>query len=190
MKINTNLTKTRQKRKGAVTATHQRLKYRDAFWNPLKQMLLEHFKIHGAKRRMSATTGIADSQLHVYTCPECEHDVEPCFSIGISLMLYLIAYNLKNNSIDQSNIIPGIFKLYSTPPKLMKSKTLFFWQKTPSVNGGHFYMHAMKKIVVSLDKKSKRWTILKPNQSKPISITFSNEKMAMKFADTIPVKST
>lgn len=60
------------------------------YWEPIRQRLLAYFQAaHGNKRRMAKATGIADSQLHTYTCPICEHNTEPSYSIAMVCLAYI-----------------------------------------------------------------------------------------------------
>lgn len=84
---------------GYATHTEQRLAARDTWWEPIKKRLRRHFDIPGAKHRMAQVTGIADSQLHCFTCPDCEHNQEPCFSVGMVIVQYLIREEYKARCI-------------------------------------------------------------------------------------------
>jgi hypothetical protein len=85
---------------GRTTHTEARLAMRDKWWEPIKRMMQQHFLILGAKRRMSQATGIADSQLHCYSCDDCEHNQEPTFSTGMQIVTYLATYEWKAAAIE------------------------------------------------------------------------------------------
>lgn len=69
--------------------TPERIRMRETFWNPLRAALRSHLKDYGAQYRMERATGLGSALLHQYACPVCEHDVEPSFSIGMTIALYL-----------------------------------------------------------------------------------------------------
>ncbi len=73
--------------------TPEREKLRKAFWRPV--MLAARYFIEagpqGTASRMAQAIGVQPSQIHRFTCPDCEHDQEPTFSIGMAILLYLNA---------------------------------------------------------------------------------------------------
>lgn len=85
--------------KKRTTHTATRLMLRDLLWEPVRALLLEHFKRHGAKIRMGDIVGCASSQLHCFTCPTCEHDQEPTFSTGLAMLIYLSQERWKARSV-------------------------------------------------------------------------------------------
>jgi hypothetical protein len=79
--------------------TEQRLVYRNALWSELRRLLRRY--LHAApsnQRKMARALGLQDSQLHRYSCPVCEHEQEPSFSLGIAMLLYL-----QQNLLTQTN---------------------------------------------------------------------------------------
>lgn len=78
-------------RKGKATITERRLELRNLTWKLLQKELQIYLKQspRGAAAKMAKAIGIQNSQIHRYTCPVCEHEQEPVFSIGVALALYL-----------------------------------------------------------------------------------------------------
>ena len=76
---------------GKANITERRLQLRVLAWEPLRQHLRAHIKASpfGEAKRMARACGIAASQIHRFTCDDCNHDQEPSFTIGITLALYL-----------------------------------------------------------------------------------------------------
>lgn len=67
------------------------------------------------------------------------------------------------------------------------------WQKTPSVTTGgkkFFYIHKTTRTLVVWNREFKCWVVWKTTNKFPLTLKFKNENDAMKFADTLPVKST
>ena len=94
----TTTTKSNKPRKGKANITHRRLYLRTVAWNPLKKALQEHLKNQpkqGEAKRIARALGINASQVHRFTCPKCEHDQEPTFSIGFALAIYLAREKLQ-----------------------------------------------------------------------------------------------
>lgn len=90
-------------RKGKATITERRLFLRTLTWKLLQQELQAYLKNapKGAAARMARTIGIQPSQIHRYTCPVCEHEQEPVFSIGVALALYLARERIELNLAQQ-----------------------------------------------------------------------------------------
>lgn len=92
MEINPKTTtKSNKPRKGKANITHARYILRKRFWIPVKTLLQAHLaqSPKGEAKRMARACGINASQIHRFTCPKCEHDQEPCFTIGAALLLYM-----------------------------------------------------------------------------------------------------
>lgn len=87
------LTKTGHRRKGKCNITHTRLYLRDHLWASARFRLRVFLKARsGEQSRMARVLGISDSQIHRYSCPRCEHDQEPSFSIGVAILLYIATH--------------------------------------------------------------------------------------------------
>lgn len=88
----TRLTKNGKPRKGhKATITTNRLRLRRLTWDRVRYALMEHVftSPRGEASRIADALGINKSQVHRFVCPACEHDQEPCFTIGFSIMMYL-----------------------------------------------------------------------------------------------------
>jgi len=81
-------------RKGKATHTKARLLWSIYFWRNLRRRLRNHLNTtpKGEASNISRALGISPSQVHRWSCPVCEHDQEPSFSIGSALLLYLESY--------------------------------------------------------------------------------------------------
>jgi len=90
-------TKSNRPRKGKANITERRLYLRTIAWVPIKTKLQQHLKQagYGEAKRVARALGINASQIHRFTCPKCEHDQEPTFSIGFALALYLAQQKLQ-----------------------------------------------------------------------------------------------
>lgn len=88
-------TKRNEPRKGKVTIRAGRLKLREQIWVPLREDLRDYLRMmpKGEQNRMARALDISPSQIHRYVCPDCEHDQEPVFTIGVAIALYL-GYNI------------------------------------------------------------------------------------------------
>lgn len=85
-----NLTKQRKVFKGTkIIATESRLAKKAQFWLPVKLALQQFVQTKGNQAKIANALGIDDSQIHRWSCPVCEHDQEPSFSLGVALLLYL-----------------------------------------------------------------------------------------------------
>jgi hypothetical protein len=173
------------RKKDHATATESRMRYRDSFWIPLRKLLQVHFETkQGQMREMSKATGIADAMLHQYSCPDCEHDTEPSFSVGMVMLLYLMSLEFKNKAFNEHDVIPNIYKLHKLIP--MKNDDRL-WQRIPSVTGtGYFYIHKSSGTTIILSKEKKAWIVqYRKTPNKPCPILFSDEKKAMRFVESI-----
>lgn len=137
------LTKTRRsdgkrRKNTTVVATATRLAYREMFWEPLRKRLLTHFETYGAKYEMTKATGISSAQLHCYTCPDCQHNTEPSFSLAMAIWTYLNVHDEKMRAIQvladdklerpdiEDELIDSMLKnLYQNPPPPPKIKVRF-----------------------------------------------------------------
>lgn len=74
-----------------ATITAKRLLFREAAWGQIKVQLRVFLAKggHGTAFRMSEALGVSPSQIHRWTCPVCEHDTEPSFSVGMAILLYM-----------------------------------------------------------------------------------------------------
>ena len=101
---NYKLTKTGKKRKGAATCTAGRYASRQLIWIPLKKRLQEHLKNSpkGEASSMARTLDIDPAMIHYYSCPVCEHDTEPNFTVGMLILMYLADYKYKASAISAS----------------------------------------------------------------------------------------
>lgn len=86
-----NLTKNGKLRKGKATITAHRLFLRELAWVKVQDMLRQHlaFSPKGEAARIARYLGIDNSQIHRFSCEDCNHDQEPNFTIGFALLLYL-----------------------------------------------------------------------------------------------------
>lgn len=66
-----------------------RYNHRNQFWIPLRDALRIATNTRGAQKLLANRLGIPPSQIHRYTCQNCEHDQEPTFSIGMAIFAYL-----------------------------------------------------------------------------------------------------
>lgn len=85
--------------------TPQRQRLRSTLWRrvALAARYFIEFGPPGAASRMAEAIGIQPSQIHRFTCPECEHDQEPTFSVGMAILLYLSQHRILNRiTIDVS----------------------------------------------------------------------------------------
>lgn len=84
-------TKSNKPRKGKANITAKRYQLRQIAWNKLKLAMQIHLATSpkGEAKRMARACGINASQIHRFTCPKCEHDQEPAFTVGFTLFLYL-----------------------------------------------------------------------------------------------------
>lgn len=66
------------------------------FWDNVQRLALAHIEASpsGEASRIARALGITPSQVHRFTCPICEHDQEPTFSVGFALLMYLTACNV------------------------------------------------------------------------------------------------
>ena len=70
--------------------TGGRLHARNQYWHPLRDRLCKYIQAKsGNQRKIAKALDLSDSQLHRYTCPKCEHDAEPTYSVGKALEQYL-----------------------------------------------------------------------------------------------------
>lgn len=78
-----------------ATITESRLHWRTLTWDKVKLLLQHHLKISpkGEQLNMARALGIESSQIHRYSCPVCEHDQEPSFSVGMAIFAYIIAHH-------------------------------------------------------------------------------------------------
>lgn len=74
--------------------TQSRWALRQITWEPVKRALQRHFLSSptGEMSRMAECLGLQPSQLHRFSCNECEHNQEPGFVIGMSILMYLVHY--------------------------------------------------------------------------------------------------
>lgn len=79
--------------KAKTVITPKRLSMRKRYWHPLRTRLL-HFlsEKKGNARYLAKSLPIADSQLHRFTCPICEHDQEPAYSTACAISDWLHHY--------------------------------------------------------------------------------------------------
>lgn len=100
-------TKSGTVRKGAVNCTLARFQQHQTFWVTLRQTLRDHLSSagHGAAIRMAQSTGIDPSQIHRWTCADCEHNQEPTFSQGMAILMYLSCNKFKASAIHATRTI-------------------------------------------------------------------------------------
>lgn len=92
------LTKNGNKRIGhKANITANRLRLRAHTWNRVRYALMQHVftSPKGEAERVARALGISASQVHRFVCPACEHDQEPCFTIGFSILMYLSQQKLQ-----------------------------------------------------------------------------------------------
>lgn len=96
-------TKNGHARKGKATISERRLELRDMTWAHVKRALQQHlYKCgHGEASHLARDLGVHPSQVHRYTCPVCEHDQEPPYSVGIAIVIWLI---------QRQSVIPALDK--------------------------------------------------------------------------------
>lgn len=75
--------------------TQQRWNMREMGWAKVRLALQKHLegKPHGEMARIARYVGVANSQIHRWSCPVCEHNQEPSFTLGLAVMFYLAWYN-------------------------------------------------------------------------------------------------
>lgn len=68
-----------------------RLPLKNLFWIPVRKALQSYLKQYGrgASARIVKAIGCTPSDPHRWTCPKCEHYVEPSFSVGMSILFFL-----------------------------------------------------------------------------------------------------
>lgn len=68
-----------------------RLLAKQRYWQRVQALLRYWLETEGrgAQARIAADLGMTDSQIHRFACPVCEHDQEPSFSIGMSILCYI-----------------------------------------------------------------------------------------------------
>lgn len=64
------------------------------FWEKVKVLLQEFLKKEGrgGHRLIARELGLDSTDIHRFICPDCEHYVEPTFSVGMGIMCFLEAY--------------------------------------------------------------------------------------------------
>lgn len=76
-----------------VKATHTARRYelRETLWKAVSRAARKYIEEGGTgtARLLAQTLGVSDSQIHRFTCPVCEHDQEPTFSIAMGILLHL-----------------------------------------------------------------------------------------------------
>lgn len=84
-------TKNGHKRKGKrKTISDKRWLFRTLFWNPVREQLRLYVNAQkGNAAKLAKAIGVPNSQIHRYTCPLCEHDQEPTYSIGQAIFLFI-----------------------------------------------------------------------------------------------------
>lgn len=76
-------------RKGKTTSNGLRDQFRLRFWFPVRERLKQRLQTHGEAAKIARFTGVHPAQIHRYTCPMCEHDQEPTYSVVCAIELYL-----------------------------------------------------------------------------------------------------
>lgn len=82
---------------------HERkLDLRVMTWDKVKVFLQKHLAEApaGEASRIARELGITSSQVHRMACPKCEHNQEPLFTIGFSLLAYLCQYRFQPELIE------------------------------------------------------------------------------------------
>lgn len=71
--------------------TPQRQQWRNQYWHTLRQKLREHLAAFpkGEAVRLAKHLNIATSHIHRWSCPKCEHNAEPKYSLACALAAYL-----------------------------------------------------------------------------------------------------
>ena len=61
------------------------------YWEPVKMEMRQYIRRHGkgAAAFLAKSVGIANSQVHRYTCAKCEHDAEPSYSVACAIVEFL-----------------------------------------------------------------------------------------------------
>lgn len=83
---------TGQVRKGNKAAVSEaRLLHKQRYWMRVQTLLRYWLETEGAgaQSRIAHDLGMTDSQIHRFACSACEHDQEPTFSVGMSILCYI-----------------------------------------------------------------------------------------------------
>jgi hypothetical protein len=104
------------------TRTSKRHYFRGIFWGYVKAALRNYLKgpnaQPGRQSEMARALGLQPSQLHRFSCPRCEHDQEPTFSVGMAVLAYLY---LKQAMPPVSEFpFPPSVSAATTPPRVAK----------------------------------------------------------------------
>lgn len=68
-----------------------RLLAKQRYWMRVQTLLRYWLETEGtgAQSRIARDLGMTDSQIHRFSCTVCEHDQEPTFSVGMSILCYI-----------------------------------------------------------------------------------------------------
>jgi hypothetical protein len=71
--------------------TEARYMHKVRYWARVQTLLRYWLETQGsgAQARIAADLGLTDSQIHRFSCPVCEHDQEPSFSVGMAILCYI-----------------------------------------------------------------------------------------------------
>jgi|SRR5687768_5696694 len=80
------------KNKAKAQYTERRFVLRGMLWNRVKGFIQWHIQTtrQGTASRLARMVGVTPSQIHRFTCPVCEHDQEPTFTVGMAVFLAAI----------------------------------------------------------------------------------------------------
>lgn len=80
----------RAKQKVKVVVTPNRQALISHFWRPLVAQLRAYTQsTKGGASRAAEFIGTSPAQIHRWTCPVCEHDQEPSYSLGKAVEIFL-----------------------------------------------------------------------------------------------------
>lgn len=80
----------RAKQKVKVVVTPNRQALINHFWRPLAMRLREYVTTtKGGTKHAAEFIGTHAAQIHRWTCPVCEHDQEPSYSLGKAVEIFL-----------------------------------------------------------------------------------------------------
>lgn len=87
------------RRKGKCVINPARQLIKLTHWLPIQASLHKYIytptgqKIPGRQAKVAHALGTSSSQVHRWSCPVCEHNQEPSFSIGCALFIFLLNEN-------------------------------------------------------------------------------------------------
>lgn len=81
--------------------TAARYNLKETVWTKVKTMLQLFLETYGegAQTEIANAVGVHSSQIHRFSCPRCEHNQEPSFSVGMAI-LYFLAERMTSPVLD------------------------------------------------------------------------------------------